>query len=149
VTFKSEGGRYLAHRAAWSQANGPIPPGKFVLHKCDNPKCCNPNHLFLGTQSDNAKDMWAKKRGSVESRNVGRKLGPSPYRRLSVEQARKVIKAYADGETQRQIAEAYGVTDVAISHVLRGKTYEELAAERAVIAHLLGRGTKQRKNICA
>jgi hypothetical protein len=51
-----------AHRAAWEEANGPIPPGMFVLHRCDNPPCREPRHLFIGTQRDNMRDMVAKGR---------------------------------------------------------------------------------------
>lgn len=51
-----------AHRLAWFAFNGPIPEGVKVLHKCDNPKCCNPHHLFLGTQLQNVKDCRAKNR---------------------------------------------------------------------------------------
>jgi hypothetical protein len=50
------------HRAAWELANGPIPDGLFVLHRCDNPPCCNVEHLFLGTLEDNTQDMLAKGR---------------------------------------------------------------------------------------
>jgi hypothetical protein len=60
------------HRLAWELANGPIPPGMQVLHRCDNPRCCNPEHLFVGTQQDNMADMALKKR----SRN--RHTGPIP-----------------------------------------------------------------------
>ena len=49
-----------AHRVAWSIFNGPIPHGMCVLHRCDNPPCCNPKHLFVGTQADNMRDMNAK-----------------------------------------------------------------------------------------
>lgn len=51
-----------AHRVAWEIANGPIPDGQWVLHKCDNRPCCNPDHLMLGTQADNIADMKAKGR---------------------------------------------------------------------------------------
>lgn len=56
--------KLLTHRVSWEMAFGPIPDGLFVLHRCDTPLCVRPDHLFLGTQADNARDMWAKGRGS-------------------------------------------------------------------------------------
>ena len=53
-----------AHRIAWELTNGPIPSNKLVLHKCDNRKCVNPNHLYLGTHSDNICDAVERKRGN-------------------------------------------------------------------------------------
>lgn len=59
----SRNGRALyAHRAAWEDAYGPIPPGLCVLHKCDNPRCARPDHLFLGTRAENNLDMTSKGR---------------------------------------------------------------------------------------
>ena len=51
-----------AHRVAWELAFGPIPPGLFVCHRCDNPPCCKPSHLFLGTAGDNNRDSASKGR---------------------------------------------------------------------------------------
>ncbi len=68
--FKDGRGRFwlngttvYASRAVWEFVYGPVPENLHVLHKCDNPPCCNPTHLFLGTLSDNTQDMLAKGRG--------------------------------------------------------------------------------------
>jgi hypothetical protein len=58
-------GNYIAHRASWIIHVGPIPPGMKVLHDCDNPRCVNPKHLWLGTTIDNNRDMARKRRQAV------------------------------------------------------------------------------------
>jgi len=58
-----DGERRLVHRLAWEEANGPIPEGMFVCHSCDQRLCYNVEHLFLGTASDNSRDMIDKGRG--------------------------------------------------------------------------------------
>lgn len=69
-----EGEWWLAHRLAWTLKHGPIPDGLNVLHRCDNPPCCNTDHLFLGTQSDNGRDMAAKDRWGNQTRPGAQQL---------------------------------------------------------------------------
>ena len=60
--------RVYTHRFAWELANGPIPDGMFICHHCDNPPCCDPEHLFMGTVADNSADMITKGRGNNQKK---------------------------------------------------------------------------------
>lgn len=72
--------RKLVHRLAWEWVNGPIPSGMNILHRCDNPPCVNPNHLFMGTQADNMMDKKLKGRGRKLICKRGHAMEPSNLR---------------------------------------------------------------------
>jgi hypothetical protein len=90
-----------AHRVAYEEFVGPIPQNLCVLHKCDTPRCCNPAHLFLGTQDDNMKDAARKCR-------KGNKLCAS-----------QVVEILSDTRVHQVIANDYGVSGVLISAIKR------------------------------
>ena len=98
-------GTEYTHRVAWEEANGPIPDGKCVLHRCDNPPCCNAWHLWLGTQTDNLADMRAK----------GRQGDPSKLTEGQIAAIR------IDSRLQRVIAAEYGVSRGMVGHILCGR----------------------------
>jgi len=86
-----------AHRLSWILSNGEIGDSKiFVCHKCDNPKCVNPNHLFLGTNSDNMKDAFRKNRIVVPEGVKFVKGSEPPNKSLSNEKMLEVIQAIQD-----------------------------------------------------
>jgi hypothetical protein len=93
----------VATRVLWRKTKGPIPDGIQVLHRCDNPPCVNPAHLFLGTRSDNMQDMFAKGRD-----DVGRRRG-APLTKLTPEKMAEVRLLAAAGAPIRAIAREYGV----------------------------------------
>ena len=107
---KDEEGITLAHRAAWEEANGPIPDGMNVLHRCDNPPCCNEEHLFLGSIADNNEDMRSKGRASGN-----KKRGLDHHACKTTEEMEARIRA-ATG-SQRQLAAQFGVSRSVIKRV--------------------------------
>ena len=111
---------YYTHRFAYSVGRGPIPNRAIVMHACDEPLCCNPQHLKLGTQKDNVADMMAKGRGHKAS---GEEHGMS---RLTKEQ---VLEIYADKRPQKQIAAAYGVGLTCVSNIKTGFTWGHLTGK--------------------
>lgn len=91
-----------AHRMAWILTNGEIPNGLFVCHRCDNPPCCNPHHLFLGTHKDNMVDRQNK--GKYPNRSTGHWKAKLTGKKFV--QFRKRVLA---GEPPYRIAKEYGI----------------------------------------
>lgn len=107
---------YRAPRYSWEIANGPIPDGLFVCHKCDNPKCVRPNHLFLGSQKENRVDAANKKRTAWGER--------SPRAKLTESQVHD-IRASKDAKL-KDLARRHGVSQCTISAILTGKNWRHL-----------------------
>lgn len=104
-----------AHRMSFILYRGEIPDGMRVLHKCDNPGCVNPDHLFLGTQADNVWDMLAKGRGKRADPTQGR---TQPL----TDEEREQIKELCKTLSQREVASKFGITQPTVSRLVRGLT---------------------------
>lgn len=117
VTRARSGTRGVASRVAWELTHGAPPAGACVLHSCDNPPCCNPAHLFLGTQADNMRDKAAKGRAH---RLRGAKNGNSI---LTADDVRAIRLRCSSGETQVDVAHSIGVSRRAVWGIVHGKTW--------------------------
>lgn len=127
-----EGRSARAHRVAYMLACGPIPDGLDVLHRCDNRTCCNPEHLFTGTNGDNNRDRASKGRSATGKRS-GRHTHPERYENTRGEQhhlavlndtAVQEIRAAGPDANQSLLARRYGVSRTTIRNVLRGVTWK-------------------------
>lgn len=117
------------HRVSWELHNGPIPKGLFVLHRCDNPSCCNPAHLFAGTHLENMQDCHAKGRSvhftHPNSFPIGEKAALS---KLSDADSFAMIALVKSGVPRATAAKKYGVTVSLISKILTNKCRRRLFA---------------------
>lgn len=116
-----------AHRIAWHLNFGEIPEGMYICHHCDNPLCCNPWHLFMGTKGDNNRDKGMKKRGR----------GPigvdAPLAKLNEDDIRAIR---ASKRNNYILGEIFGVNNTTISRIKRGITWKHVTPLAAVDAAL-------------
>lgn len=111
----SGGKNVFAHRASWELAHGQIPDGQCVLHRCDNPSCVNPEHLFLGTKGENCSDRSAKGRDAFGESNGMAKLTDERVRSIRRDQRSDTV-----------LGHIYGVSRMAIAYVRARRTWRHV-----------------------
>lgn len=115
------GGSTLAHRYSWKLHFGEIPPGMLVCHKCDNPPCVNPKHLFLGTGTDNMIDMVNKGRQAPVSEDK------NPNAKLSREDVIQIKTLHSSGNLSgAELARKFGVKPETVYHILNGMIWKNV-----------------------
>lgn len=107
-----------AHQLSWMLHRGPIPDGLCVLHRCDNRACVNPDHLFLGTKTDNARDRDIKNRQAKGTRVNTCKLSPA--------QVLEVRALAAAGAKYRTLGRQFGVSGTAIKYIVSRRNWRHL-----------------------
>ena len=123
-----------AHRASWCLANGAIPSRMWVLHRCDNPSCVRPEHLFLGTPTDNVRDMLAKGRARTHEgdahwfrRVAGVQVGANNFNAvLTAEDVLAIKRCLIAGETTSALGKRFGVRGPTISQILAGRNWNSV-----------------------
>lgn len=113
------GKNFGSHRIAYMFQKGMLPNGLFVCHKCDNPICCNPDHLFIGTNSENIADCVSK------GRQVRGEKAPRAV--LSNSDVLEIRKEYKKGKTSyKNLGKKYGVRNAAIYKIINRRTWKHL-----------------------
>lgn len=119
--FEVDGTMVGAHRFAWELTNGTIPTSLYVLHKCDNPSCVRPPHLFLGTAKTNRQDMITKGRGNWP------KGEDHPMAVLTADIVREIRARYIRGViSQQTLADEFNTTQARISAIVLGQSWRHL-----------------------
>ena len=115
--FVFKGTVHKAHRVAWEIYRGQIPVGVEVCHRCDNEKCVNPDHLFLGTHQDNMDDMMRKGRGNRDGK---------ASRKVTDDQVREIRLRAAAGVTAAEMARELGMSKSGVCRIVRGESFPEV-----------------------
>lgn len=115
---------YRAHRLMWILANGPIPDGLLCLHKCNEPLCGNPEHLYLGDEQDNAKYMWECGRAYHA---FGSRSGNTSLTETDVAE---ILELANQGKSNVSIARKFRVSETIVANIVRGETWLHVAGPR-------------------
>ncbi len=117
-----------AHRFSWIYCFGQVPPGLQVHHRCDNPRCCNPFHLWVGTQKDNIQDMLSKgRRPHVRGRQRSGFGTQQHSAKLDEAKVREARRLYATSVPSTvKLGRRYGVTPLTINRAIKGVTWKHV-----------------------
>jgi len=126
-SFSAGGTKLIASRVAWVFAHGDPDPKLKVCHRCDNPRCVNPAHLFLGTSADNQRDCAEKGRSRLTDHRGSR----NPGAKLTAEDVLEIRRRRGAGELQATLAKAFGVAESTVFALLRGQTWASLRSTEA------------------
>jgi len=111
-----------SHRIVYEETHGSIPSGLYILHKCNNPSCCNPNHLYIGTQYTNAKQMVFEHRQARWNRNGQAKLNKDGVL--------KIRFLYSTGEYScGDLGKIFGISRQQIYRIIKNKNWKHLFKE--------------------
>jgi hypothetical protein len=129
VGSRSDGSRNTrrAHRVAWELQNGPVPDGLYVCHRCDNRACVRPDHLFLGTHSDNMRDAGAKGRLAPPQIASEQRIRGEAHPRAKVCAADVIeIRRRAATEPRTDLAREYGMSRQALTAIVQRKHWRHI-----------------------
>lgn len=121
---RRQGGKVYAHRLTYELSHGQIPEGLFVLHRCDNPSCVNPSHLFVGTAGDNIRDAYSKGR-----RKGPRRFGEANHSAKLTDQAvREIRRLWSSGAFSKQadLVRYLGIPQPTVSRVLLRRSWTHI-----------------------
>ncbi len=114
----------LSHRYVFIKLVGELSENEVACHKCDNPSCCNPNHLFKGTPGDNTRDMLKKGRGNYGMNPI---MGSSHYlSKLNEGDIPVILNRLKNGESTYSVARSYGVAQGRISSIKLNKSWKHV-----------------------
>ena len=117
----------MAHRVAWELAYGQVPNGLFVCHRCDNPPCVRPEHLFLGTARDNTQDAIAKGRFVFNLRPETTRGEANGRAKITEDQVREIRKRRESGVGTGSLAKEYGLSRSFVQKIVRRERWSHVA----------------------
>ncbi len=137
MSLGARGSAQYAHRISWTIANGLIADGMYVLHKCDNPPCVRPDHLFIGSHAENMSDMVSKGRQHRGVNTGGVVLNDATVG--------EILRKYSKGDTSAlALASAYCVQEATVRAIINGLTWTHVDGPRLTRDEIIAIGKRNR-----